>query len=339
LRLPLARWLHLSIVPETDVGRIVLVLSLYVLFGFQSTMIAAGFRCDGNFALGTSLVNIGRLAESSILISVVAVGGAPLTAAISLLATRMAGAGILQVVLMNKTPWLRYGIRHAKLCTIRQLLTPAIAFMAFPLGNMLSFQGMIVAVGIVMGPIAVATFSTLRTLTRIPSQFTSIVQTAIWPEISAAHGATNTSLVRRLHRSACQLSLWLSSACALVILVFGNRILFMWTRGKIAMDSSAFAWLLLVVVANSFWSASSVTLLACNRHERTAFMYIIASSTSFSMVWVLIRYFGLSGVGIALLSIDVVMAWYVLRHSLLLSEDTLRGFTASITILPKLAWH
>jgi O-antigen/teichoic acid export membrane protein len=243
--LPLTRWLNLSSLGAPEVRLILILFSAYVLFVLQTDLITTGFRCEGNFAYGMLINNVMRLTEFMLTIGLVAYGANPLRVVAVLLAARIVGTFVMSWLLLRKSPWLHFGLRHARLACIRPLLLPAVAFMAFPAGNALSIQGMVLVIGIVLGPVAVATFSTMRTLTRFAFQIIDQIKNSVWPELSAAYGAQNWDLARRLHRTACQAALWLSLAAVTFLLVAGSHIFGFWTHGRVIMDVGAFRWLLL----------------------------------------------------------------------------------------------
>ncbi len=192
--LPVERWLNIAILSRGQVVAILCALCVYVLLDMQWTVIAAGFKCDGNYALGTLLGNIVRFCTNACSVAAVAFHASPLIVALTLVCFRILGNWACQFVLMRKSPWLHYGYGHAHISVIRKLFGPAIAFMAFPAGNAFILQGMTVLVGAVLGPIAVVMYSTVRTLTRFVYQTVDMITNGVWAEMSAALGAGNILL-------------------------------------------------------------------------------------------------------------------------------------------------
>ncbi len=168
--LPLTRWLNLSSIGGTD-GRLVLsLLSADPLFTLQIGLILSGFRSEGNYAFGVVTNNLVRVGIYTATTLAVALGAGPMRVAVAFLSVLGAGTLVMGWLMVGKSPWLNYGWRHARLGSVRRLLSPAVAFLAFPAGNALSIQGMVLVIGISLGPVAVATFSTMRTLTRFAFQ-------------------------------------------------------------------------------------------------------------------------------------------------------------------------
>ncbi|MDR3572356.1 MAG: hypothetical protein P4L50_00705 [Anaerolineaceae bacterium] len=337
--LPFERWLKVTLLSRGQVAAILCVLCVYVLLDLQWTVISAGFRCDGNYALGTVLGNVVRFMTNGASIIAVACHGSPLSAALALVTVRILGNWICQLVLRHKSPWLHYGYSYAHFSIIQRLFNPAIAYMAFPAGNALSLQGMTIVVGAVLGPIAVVIFSTVRTLTRFAYQMVAIISDSVWTELSAAFGAGNTLLARNIHRCASQAALGLSSAAILFLALFGNVIYSYWTHYKVSMDHHLFHLLLIEMLANAFWYTSSIVPIACNRHEGQAVVYLLTTAISLPAAFLLMLRYGLAGAGMSLLLVDLSMIAYVLHHSLALLNDTPSGFVRALLRAPSLGLH
>ncbi len=334
--LPIERWVHVSLLSKGQVIGILCALCIYILLDLQWTVIAAGFRSDGNYALGTLLGTVTRLATNASSLVAVAFHASPLMVALILVAVRILGNWACMYVLRYKSPWLRYGFGSARLAVIRKLIGPAVAYMAFPAGNAFSLQGMTILVGATLGPIAVVVFSTVRTLTRIVYQGVAMISESVWTEMAIAFGAGNKMLARNIHRCACQASLGLSLVAISLLFLFGPSIYVRWTHARVSMDVGLFHVLLIEGLANAFWFTSSVVPVACNRHERQAITYLISTALSLPLAYLLMIHFGLIGAGISLLIVDLCMIGYVLGNSLSLLDDSPGQFARALLRPPSL---
>ncbi|HEX4487533.1 MAG TPA: lipopolysaccharide biosynthesis protein [Terriglobales bacterium] len=336
--LPLCHWLNLNAMGPANTRVVLALLCGYALLSLQADLITSGFRCEGRYALGMLLKNLLRLAETFAVTAMVMFSRSPIEAAVAYLVTRALGTVVMAVIMVRQSPWLGYGSRHARWSCSRRLLAPAVAYMAFPAGSALSLQGMVLVIGAVLGPIAVVTFSTMRTLTRFGFQIMESVKNSVWPELSAAYGARNWPLARRLHRVACQASLWSSLFSVSFLFFFGERIITLWTHGRVTADPTAFRWLLLAIAANSFWYTSSVVTVASNQHQRVAACYLVGTAASLLLARLFLPHFGISGAAMALLAIDLIVGWYVLSQSLSTLKEGIRDFGASLFRFPELSF-
>jgi O-antigen/teichoic acid export membrane protein len=161
-----------------------------------------------------------------------------------------------------------------------------------------------------------------------------LVKNTVWPELSIAFGAGNVDLVRRLHRRACQIALFLSLAVMVVVGAIGPQFLHHWTLGKVPADMKLIALLLLVVVLYSLWSTSAVLVSAINQHERLATVYTLATGVTVVVTYFAARAGGLYGAAASLMLAEVVMDVYVLPASLKISHDTWPGFLRAVVQWP-----
>jgi O-antigen/teichoic acid export membrane protein len=339
--LPLDTWLHMHAISAADARLIVLLLGLAVLLGMQETLFHAAFRCVGKYPLGTMAKSLILLVAFLSTMVGVAMHLSPVPVAALYMAVNALGTGALWLLLRHEVPWIRFGIRHAQRGVIRRLTGPALSFMSFPLVNALNLQGILVVVGYVMGPIAVVTFNTARTISRSAAQGMNLINNSIWPEMSAAFGTGAMDVARMLHRRACQISLLLCLSITLGVAFLGDWIWKIWTVGKVPTDPVLLNIMLLQMVVSAFWFTSSVVPMATNQHQRMARAMLVATCLALVLAWLLMRVtaLGLRGAAIALVAGDVFTAFYVLRESLRLLDDNLGDFARSmvdLSLLPRL---
>lgn len=333
LLLPVRDYFNVSLISSSDTNLILLVLSGHVLLSLQGGIFDSGFRCDGNYALGTMIGNAVRLIEWICAFSMLIYTNKPLAVALALLSGRVIGLVISWGLLHRKSPWLRFGFMDANFDIIRRLVKPAVAFMAFPLGLALSIQGMTLVIGSVLGPVAVALFTTYRTVSRMVVQLITMINRAVWPEISAAFGMNNLALARRLHSRASVASFWSAVAVTAFLALFGQWIINLWTSSAFTADYLLLNLLLVVTIANALWQTSWVALMATNSHNRIAVVFIIGSGVSIGLAMVLMPFLGISGAALSLLSIDCCMVVFAVKGALSILQDDTISYMKSFTNL------
>ena len=340
--LPIGTWLHMHAISAGDARLIVLLLGLGGSAGHAGNLVSwRRFRCVGKYPLGTMAKSLVVLAAFLSTMIGVWLHLSPVPVTMLYVAVNAVGVFALWILLRREVPWIRFGIRHAQWAVIRRLTGPAISFMSFPLVNALNLQGILVVIGYVMGPIAVVTFNTARTISRSAAQGMNLINNSIWPEMSAAFGIGALDVARMLHRRACQISLLLCLGITLGVAFLGNWIWRVWTVGKVPTDPVLLNIMLLQMVVSAFWFTSSVVPMAINQHQRMARAMLSATCLALVLAWVWMRIpsLGLRGAAIALVAGDMFTAVYVLRESLRLLGDNLGDFTRSmldLSLVPRL---
>ena len=319
-------FLPVTTVSESEVAVVIVLFWGQVGVALLGGLVGAGYRCDGNFAAGSFLNNLLRLCEFAASVVALLVGGGFAVVALSVLLTRLAGVFAIAAGLRKRSPWLSFGIKGASREEIRRLIRPALAFMAFPVGNAISIQGFVLVVGWVAGAPSVALWSTYRTMTRFPYQMMGMITASVWPELSMALGAGNVATARKLHRFAVSSSTWLVLAALTVLLVLGEPLLRVWTGGQIPFERDLFFILCGVVLANSLWSTSAIVPISVNQHQSIAVAYLLSTSASMVLALGLGEVAGLQGIAGSLLVVDATMSYFVLRKSTRLTCDTMPAF-------------
>lgn len=334
-RVDLNGWLNLTLISKDTVDTILLYLGLFVGANLQIAFLNAGFRASGHYARGVWLNNLSRIAEIGTVFIVLYAGGGPAAIAAAMAGVRVLTYGVARWQLNMVAPWVVIGWRHATGQAILDMTRPAIAFMGFPIGNAIKNQGVLTVVGVALGPAAIVPFNTTRTLVNAAQQVLSVINSAVWPEMSRAFGANDIGLARNLHRMSCQTTFWLAAGSITFLALFGEKIYTVWTLGEVELDRAFFLLMLLAAFINSFWYASSVVLASSNRHEILAALFIGSCFMAIAFSYMFAPTFGLVAVALSLAVMEVVLSMYVVLASLRLVQDSFAAFLLS-TLTPRL---
>jgi O-antigen/teichoic acid export membrane protein len=317
-------------IPAAKAQVVLVALFLQVAVGNQYGVLDAWYRAGGRYPTSAALRQLGRLLEFGALMGAVLLGAGPDTAAIAFLVGSVAGFLVSWIVLRRTVPWSTFRPERPNLHTFRELLTPGLAFMAFPIGNALSLQGFTIVIGATLGAAPVVVFSTTRTITRVALQAMGSIGLAIWPELSRSVGSGRLDQARAILRRSVQLALAGSLSLVLGLALFGVSMIRWWTRGLVDPSIPLLFILLLVIVANSTWYTLSSVLIATNRHRRMAAVYLAGTAAALLGAIPLSRAFGLEGAATSLLTIDVAMVAYVFPAALRVVQDAPGGFLRAL---------
>lgn len=317
-------------IPAQDAALISLALSAIVGLGFFGSVLSAGFRCCGRNALGIMLSNTGRLFDAVTIGALLLAQQTPITISVVVLALRLLILLGQAAMLLRVCPWLFNGGGSAKFQVVRQLIRPAVGFMAFPLGDALALQGPLLVIGSVFGGAGVAMFSSLRTLARVPVQLTNMFNSSIWPELSRAHGAGNLNLMRKLHRASWGLNLLLVAPLAAVLIAVGPWVVRLWLGAEAPFDPWVLAALIVVSVISAVWHASSVVLVAINHHLQLGAIYVTANAVCLSAAAIFTSSLHWVGLFAPLLTAELALLVWVLPRVLRITDDSMTAFFPAI---------
>ncbi|MFI5130108.1 MAG: lipopolysaccharide biosynthesis protein [Chitinophagales bacterium] len=235
-------------------------------------------------------------------------------------------------------PALKYSVHDVDKTLLRPLFKKGIAFQAFPLGNALIYQGTIIVVQMILGPVAVAVFGTVRTLIRSINQMLELINQVMWPELSILFGMGDLQKAARLHRIGVVVSVIVALFFVLFLGLFGEKIFSWWTGGSIVLSKTLLLLFLLPIPFNSLWFTSSVIHMASNKHEGLALRYLVAMGLAVTGCAVFSYFFGMEGAAVSTVIADIVLIPYVFRVSLSLTEDNMekffRGIKYEVQLIP-----
>lgn len=326
-------WPALSHIPGHDAALILLMLSLQVALGFSGSVVQAGFRCAGFNALGTTWANLARLAESLACALALGLGQSALTLCAATLAVRALMLVWQWALLRRRCAWLFQPAVPADPHMLRRLLWPSLAFMAFPVAYALALQGPILLIGSLYGSAAVAVFSAMRTLARLPVQLTNVLNNAVSPEVSRAHGEGDLGKIRRLHRTAWALTAGLGLLACGALGLLGPWISQAWL-GHGHHDQGTLLWLLAVSWVSAVWNVSSIVLTATNTHVRLSVVFLGANTVGLGLAALAGNWGGMQGLLAALLLVEVTMLAWVLPAAWKASGDGASAFTRGVDPTP-----
>lgn len=305
---------------------IILIMTSEVLINLQIGFLAAGFRCEGEYAKGVVFSATNRFLTFFSISLAVMFGADPVFSSLISLIVSLLCFFLMAKYLQVHHPWIRYGIKHVSMPAIKRLIIPAFAFMAFPIGNALSIQGLITVIGISLGSKSVVVFSTLRTMTRFAWQMMNMINNSVWPELSMAFSKGDIDLVRIIHRRSCQASFWLSIVSIIFLSQFGLFIIDIWTMGQVFPSKFLLYLMLLVILLDSLWLTSSILHTSTNQHKEIALYYLIGSSLTMIICHIFLPLIGLEAAPLSLILIDILMIVSVVQKSMKISQDKLKDF-------------
>ena len=234
---------------------------------------------------------------------------------------------IMYVTLSLKTmPELSFSIKFVQPSQFKYLFRKGFAFQTFPIGNALVIQGNILIIQIILGPAAVALYSTAKTLVNTIKQAMDIISQATWAELSHLIGANDLKQAAIIHRVGVALAIVVSVLGVIVLTIFGGKIYNLWVGRSMLLPFHLLVFFLIPMPLQSLWITSSVVLMASNKHEGLAVRYILAALIS-SIACVLLTYtLGIEGAAFSIGIMDIILIPYVIKNSLLITNDNWSDF-------------
>jgi O-antigen/teichoic acid export membrane protein len=272
-----------------------LLLIMLTLLNIGSTLFDAVFRASGQFASGVHLLNLGRLLEWLGGMAGLLLGRSMPAVAAGMLLARSAFSVLMVQYCSQRFPRFTWSTAAASRSELAALIVPGVSFLAFPLGNALSFQGMTILVGSMFGPVSLAVFNTYRTVSRLLVQMLAVFSRSLWPEVSRHFGSQEITALRRLYARGTRIAAYVCGIACVLLYFLGRPLVELWTGGKVPYLDGLFAMFLATAFASCLWQVGMVMLQATNNHRRLAAMFVVGSALMLLLAAALPRSLGLGG--------------------------------------------
>jgi O-antigen/teichoic acid export membrane protein len=304
-------WSHW--VMPLDYAGLIGLLAVFAALSLFSRMSLCSLLATGHYALGTIVYNCLLLVEGLAGLLTAFLGGGFAEVAQCLLAMRFVNMVTIYCLARHKVEWLQYGIGQASMAEVKRLLKPALAAMTIPLALAINLQGVVLIIGTVLSPAAVAIYTPVRTCSRLLIQVIGVVNRASMPELAKASALSDGQGLGQILRLNGFMVAAVLLPGSVAFAVLGRDFVEFWSAGHIAPDHSFIALLALATFIHGCWYFTSNILLATNSHVPFAKFSLVASIVTLLLVLLLSRVDGLDGAGLALLMGETLCMVAVMR--------------------------
>jgi O-antigen/teichoic acid export membrane protein len=332
--LPLADWMQSSEIVGDEFRWVVLLLLVQVLASQQALLTSGVYRAAERYARGVMLANLRRLLAFLGLAAGVLLGWGPLGAAALSTGLFVAAALFQAREGLRMAPWARYGMPQDLRGTLSPLVRPALSFAALPMGIAVGMQGLNIAITVLLGPAALATFDVMRRLSRVLVQATSALKEPVQVELSRVLARQELAVARSVHRRLTAVCLWGSLGLAAVMLAAGPFAIRLLSAGQAQVDWPVFALLTLSGVAFSLWSATSSVPMAVNQNQGVTFAFLAVQAGSLAAAALLSPMLGAVGAAASVAAAEAVMCAAALPISLRILQESPRAFLQGLIQAP-----
>jgi len=245
--------------------------------------------------------NIQQVVLLSIVATVLVLGGGMRAVAAWQLLPLLAVTGFVIWDVRRKSPQLAPAVTKAKFQVFLSILRPSVLFGLLLVSNALTIQGSVLVVSSVLGGMAVAVFVISRTLANLIRQLVGAMNSALWPDLTIMESSGALERLRRIHKLLVAGSSTLCIAIAAALWYEGAEIISAWTLGRIQPDVTLLRLLLVLLVLQTPWLASSVFTASASRHEKLAVSYMASSILGLAVAVLLVKSLGFWAIPIGLI--------------------------------------
>lgn len=305
--LDLSSILSLHGYPNSQARLVFAVLVANVALYQYFPLLCGGIRAENRPATEATVAATGRLCEGLLIAAVALAGGSLLGAALAILCNRIVFLLITYGLMRRLSPWVVLGWSEARLAEIKRLFHPALAYMFMPLAQAVMIQGPVLVIGNLLDPASVVIFSTSRTLARLGTAGTNMLTNSFVTEYAARAGKGDVTGFARLFRGHLMLSVGAIAAYVVAILLLDDRLMQLFTHGKVQIIEPFFGVVVAGVASEMLWVTLFTPISAVNRHRTVTYAYFVLCFVGIVVCYPLTRHFGIDGAAMFVLGVNGLM--------------------------------
>jgi O-antigen/teichoic acid export membrane protein len=305
--------LHLSYTSHRTVMLVLAILAFRIVISLPQSVLLRVYFAVEMLPRGIMLINL------MLLINLILVAGGLWLrwsmVAIAILQT-LPYAFIVLVALKDlnrKFPQFKiYSLSEANFSFGLSFIKPSLHFFLVQLGQTFSLQGTVLVVGMVLAPLQVVLFSTMRTIVNLIRSCFERVFHAAWPELTRLDAQEDMEKFLILFRVLLRATLIGTVFFITVFHLFGGFIYHVWLRKTVPYSQPIMDLFLIYMGQFIFWLTCSYPLLATNRHQTLAKVLFISSILAIGLAYLGGRHWGLPGIILGMIAGDLLLPfWFV----------------------------
>ena len=311
--LPIRSIFGISVMEESTAKIVVTVLVVQAALSLPQGLLLGVFRSVGQLPRGVMFANTLQLALLALVAGGLLGGAGPvLISALQLFPFVIIGIVSGRAIDRDFPDLELFSTKEVDIGTAKEFARPSLNFFSIQISQALSIQGIILIVGLTLGPAQAVAFSTVRTLCNAMKSMLALVSHAAWPEMTRFASQNNPDGLVTLFRGNLRTSMVGATIVVFILSIWGNRIFELWLSGAVPYEKGLMALFLIFLLQQVFWNTCSHVLMAVNNHYALSRVVLASSVLAIATSYVGARLAGLEGLVVGMLAADLLLPlWLV----------------------------
>ena len=219
-----------------------------------------------------------------------------------------------------------FSLREADFSLGLTFIRPSLHFFGIQMSQAFSIQGTVLLVGMLLGPVQVVVFSTMRTIVNLIRSFFEQVSHAAWPELTRLDAQRDVDKFFLLFRAIFRTTLIAAVIFIALFHFWGENIYHIWLRKTVAYQQRVMDLFLIYMGEFLIWLTCCHPLMATNRHRTLAKMMLVSSALNLGLAYLGGRHLGLPGVILGMIAGDLLLPCWFVPHLLNLYQPRFSGW-------------
>lgn len=289
---PVAEWLKVQELDSGSAAFVLISLVAYSLLPIQIGCFSGIYRASASYPRFLFLQGHARLLEIVCTAAVLFAGAGMVALSAALLTVRLLWFVAVALDSRRRVAGLEARWSDGSWSDFRSLVPIGAGYFAFPVGNALVNQGVLLLVNHLGGSMAVVILNVCRQTSRIFMQMTSALSASLHPELTVAFARNDRQRLLTLQAGGLAFVSAVGIAFAGFLALAGPALILWWT-GKLVVSGMTVSLVALESVTAGIANVSLLPLWAANRLGRLPVFYLVSQTA------------GLIGVALAYPRLDV----------------------------------
>jgi O-antigen/teichoic acid export membrane protein len=329
--LPVTRWLGIVHIPRPAAILVMCLLAGRIVWTMPAGQIWNIFRTTGNLSTSQWIVNLQMLGGIGTTAAALCLGGGVTMLAVWTWCPLMVCTLLAWLLVRRSHEDLLPRLQAASLRGVTVLVKPSLLFALMMVATVIRVNGPVIVVAHALGGAAVAVLVTTRTLANVVVQIPSILCWALWPELTRLDAVGDKAGLQMAHRLLVAAYIAISITFVGALWFDGPRLIDLWTRGHLSVQPWLVRTFLIYVLFQAPWIASSMIAAATNRHQRLAWLQLLAGVGGVVFVAVFLPRFELVAVPLGLLAGEALACYhFVIADACILTDTPYSKFATRV---------
>ncbi len=309
---PITSIIHTSNISPTSVKLILSILAFEILLSVPQGLLTGVYQSVGKLPFGIMLLNVMTFFQLLFCGVALYMKATPVTVAMLHTLPLIFYVMFMIFHIRSLFSFPIFSLKSANLQLAKSFAKPSFNFLAIELSTAFSVQGIIIILGGILSSVQLVMFATMRTVINMMKQVLGIISNASRREMTHYDAIEDQRKQRLLFRSILRTSLIAAVMLASVLYFFAGTLYVLWLHNRVPFQQPLMNLFLLYGIEMVFWTACANLLISTNRHHVLARIYLISGAISLLAAYIGGHYFGIDGVVLALLIVDLALpAWFI----------------------------
>lgn len=312
---PMGSILGLKTINGELLSIVAVVLAFQIIIEIPKGLILGVFRSTGNLSRGLMLTNYIVIMQMMFVVLGLWLGaGIVVIAVLQIIPIIIILLMAIFEINAKFSGQYLFSFKYFNLDIVKQFLRPSAYFFLIQISQVLSIQGVVLTIGLLLGSAQVVVFVTMRTLANVIKSIIGLVSHAAWPEMTKFEAEHDNLRLTMLFKALLRTTMVATIGIIFLLASFGGTVYEIWLGEFGLYDKMIMNLFLMMLALQVFWGIYGNLLMATNKHHGLSAVMLASAIVSILFAYVGANMDGIKGMLYGMIAAEVLLPlWMVPR--------------------------